>query len=173
MSNADDTIAADIMAVEVIIFRVTPSYRNSQFHLHQGIRSKNSNENLPPRRQPLILPLPGVGCAIDELQGSAVGIAEIRARTIDDPTLAIFLEEDLDAIGPQVVDGRPVIVRGKHEGMVYPIGTFELPDDGRRPLDEQHAHTAGVEKSHALVRQGMQQFAADDLCVEAVLLSDH
>ena len=31
MSNADDTIAADIMAVEVIIFRVTPSYRNSQF----------------------------------------------------------------------------------------------------------------------------------------------
>ena len=50
--------------------------------------------------EPLILPVPGVGCAIDELQGSAVRIAEIRARTIDDPTLAIFLEEDLDAIGP-------------------------------------------------------------------------
>jgi len=49
MSNADDVIAADIMAVNAIIFRVTPSYRNSQFHLHQGIRSKNSNENLPPR----------------------------------------------------------------------------------------------------------------------------
>jgi hypothetical protein len=40
MSNADDTIAADIIAVEVIIFRVTPSYRNSQFLLHQDIRSK-------------------------------------------------------------------------------------------------------------------------------------
>jgi hypothetical protein len=50
MSNADDVIAADIMAVNAIIFRVTPSYRNSQFHLHKGIRSKNSNENLPPRR---------------------------------------------------------------------------------------------------------------------------
>jgi hypothetical protein len=29
MSNADDTIAADIMAVEAIIFHVTPSYRKS------------------------------------------------------------------------------------------------------------------------------------------------
>jgi hypothetical protein len=44
MSNADDVIAADIMAVNAIIFRVMPSYRNSQFHLHKGIRSKNSNE---------------------------------------------------------------------------------------------------------------------------------
>jgi hypothetical protein len=50
MSNADDTIAADTMAVEAITFHMTPSYRNSQFHLHKGIRSKNSNENLPPRR---------------------------------------------------------------------------------------------------------------------------
>src|ERR1700730_12799465 len=117
--------------------------------------------------EPLILLLPGVGCAMDEFQGSAVRIAEIRARTIDATALAISLEEDLDAIGPQVVDGRPIIVRSKHEGMVHPIGTFELPDDGWRPLDEQHAHAAGVEKSHALVRQGMQKFAADDLCVEA------
>ena len=49
MSNADDMIAADLMAVNAIIFCVTPSYRNSQFQLHKGIRSKNSNENLPPR----------------------------------------------------------------------------------------------------------------------------
>src|SRR5436190_18321546 len=33
----------------------------------------------------LILPVPRVGCAINELQGRAVWIAEIRARTIDDP----------------------------------------------------------------------------------------
>jgi hypothetical protein len=111
MSNADDVIAADIMAVNAIIFRVTPSYRNSQFHLHQGIRSKNSNENLHRAAGAADSPLPGVGCAVDELQGSAVRVAEIRTRTIDD--------------------------------------------------------TASVEKSHALVRQGMQKFAADDLCVEA------
>ena len=79
------------MAVNAIIFRVTPSYQNSQFLLHQGIRSKNSNEICHRAAAAADSPIPGVGCAIDELQGCAVRVAEIRARTIDDPALAVFL----------------------------------------------------------------------------------
>src|SRR3954462_8474975 len=100
---------------------------------------------------------------MNELQRGSVRIAKIRARTIDHPTAAILLEEHLDAVCAQVVDRRSIGVRRDHERMVHPVGAFELCDYGGSQLNEQHADATGVKKGHALVGQGIEIFATDDL----------
>src|SRR5262249_45416547 len=110
-----------------------------------------------------ILPLPSVGRTIDELQGGAVRIAEIGARTVDHAPATILLEEYFDAIWAQLVESNLIRVRGDHECMMDPIGALKLPYHGRRPFDQEHADPASVQKGHAFVRQSMEEFAADDL----------
>src|SRR5262252_2230357 len=99
------------------------------------------------RRLALSRPQPRIRGAIDEFQRRAVGVAEVGARAVDDAATAILLEEDFDTARAQAVHGGSIFVRVEDEGMVDAVRHLERTlVDRSRPLDEQQAHAAGVEK---------------------------
>jgi len=55
---------------------------------------------------------------IDKLQQRAIGIVEIGARGVEDDTLPVFLEGDLDAMSTQMVERCLVLVVRNREGMM-------------------------------------------------------
>ena len=78
-----------------------------------------------------VLRVDHVGRAIDELQGGAVGIAEIRPRPVDRAAAPIFLEEHVDALRAQAIHRSLIFRRVDHEGVVHAVRHIQRAfDDG-------------------------------------------
>ena len=115
----------------------------------------------------------GIVRAIDDLQRRCVGVPEIEARTVDRPALAVLLEEDVHALAAQRGFRGLVCVRVDHEGVMDAVRHLGLAFlDRRRPFDQQHAHTAGIQEGDFLVRQLREELATDKLGVELCALVD-
>src|SRR6516164_2353193 len=104
----------------------------------------------------------------DIFEAGTVRIAKVRARAVDNATLTILLEEDVDAVRSHMVERRLVAVLVDHEGMMDSVRAFLLTTDRRVAFYQDHASTTGIEKGHLAVRNGGKVLHADDFSVEVL-----
>src|SRR5215467_8841657 len=103
-------------------------------------RSPRSVTNFGNSRRRRSLLVASIRGAVDELQGCAIGITEVRPRPIDRAATTFLLEKDLDALGAQRLHRGPVFRCAHHESMVHTIRHLKRAfDDRSRALDQQHA----------------------------------
>jgi hypothetical protein len=102
----------------------------------------------------------GVARQIDELQHRAVGIVEIGTPAVEHTALPVLLEANLDAISPQMVERRLVLVMRDCEGMMYaPWSSSTELIGGSRFTRMRHVPAAS--------RKAMCPFSVADKCLAA------
>src|SRR5215472_17823746 len=72
---------------------------------------------------------------VDEFENGAVRVVEIGARPIQHSAPPILLEDDLDAMGAQMVKRRGVLVMRHGKGVVHAAVAVLHRIDRRRALD--------------------------------------
>jgi len=91
---------------------------------------------------------------------------EIGARPVDDPTLPVLFEGDLDAVGAKVVECRLVVVMRDDKRMMHAAMVVLHRVDRRGALDQDQASPGRIEKGHLAAPHRLQMPASDDLRVK-------